>query len=239
MAVLFFILIIPLILCIPIRKAHFIALRLNTLWAWCFFRMAFLPLKVEWRFKLDKNQQYILCSNHFSYLDIPGLGLFPKPFKFVGKSQLGKIPLFGLMYNNLHITVNRSSYKSRAVSLRKARTAIQDGFNLGFFPEGGIRLKEFPNMVNFQDGAFRLAAENNLPVVPISLLDNYNILRDDEVFNMRRRICRVVYHEPIWAKDASEEEIKKLKSSVYRVIQDELTSRHKKKLPKKKHLPKK
>ncbi len=195
-----------------------------------------MPLKVEWKFKLDKNQQYILCSNHFSYLDIPGLGLFPKPFKFVGKSQLGKIPLFGLMYNNLHITVNRSSYKSRAVSLRKARTAIQDGFNLGFFPEGGIRLKEFPNMVNFQDGAFRLAAENNLPVVPISLLDNYNILRDDEVFNMRRRICRVVYHEPIWAKDASEEEIKKLKTSVYRVIQDELTSRHKKTSPKKETL---
>lgn len=91
-------------------------------------------------------------------------------------------------------------------------------------------------MVNFQDGAFRLAAENNLPVVPISLLDNYNILRDDEVFNMRRRICRVVYHEPIWAKDASEEEIKKLKTSVYRVIQDELTSRHKKTSPKKETL---
>ncbi len=181
MVLLFFILIIPLILCIPFQKAHFVALRLNNVWAWCFFRMAFIPVRREWRFKLDRKQQYILCSNHFSYLDIPSLGLFPKPFKFVGKSQLGKIPLFGIMYNNLHITVNRASYKSRAISLRKARTALQNGFNLGFFPEGGIRVKEFPNMVNFQDGAFRLAAENNLPVVPISLLDNYNILFDDEI----------------------------------------------------------
>ncbi len=134
--------------------------------------------------------------------------------------------MFGIMYNNLHITVNRSSYKSRAISLRKARRAIENGFNLGFFPEGGIRVKEFPNLVNFQDGAFRLAAENNLPVVPITLVDNYTILFDDELLNMKRRTCRIVYHEPIKAKNASEEEIKKLKSTVHRVIQDELTTCH-------------
>ncbi|MEP1096283.1 MAG: lysophospholipid acyltransferase family protein [Cyclobacteriaceae bacterium] len=226
MAVLFLILIIPLILCIPFRKGHFLALRLNNVWAWCFFAIAFLPLKREWRFKLDKKQQYILCANHFSYLDIPSLGLFPKPFKFVGKSQLSKVPVFGFMYNNLHITVNRASVRSRGMTLKKARAALENGFNLGFFPEGGIRVKEFPHMVDFQDGAFRLAAENNLAIVPITFLDNYNIFFDNEVFNMSRRKCRIVYHEPIRAKDASEEEIKKLKTAVHRVIQDELNAHH-------------
>jgi len=226
MAVLFLILIIPLILCIPFKKGHFLALRLNNVWAWCFFTFAFLPLKREWRFKLDKKEQYILCANHFSYLDIPSLGLFPKPFKFVGKSQLSKVPVFGFMYNNLHITVDRSSVRSRGMTLKKAREALGNGFNLGFFPEGGIRVKDFPNMVDFQDGAFRLAAENNLSVVPITFLDNYTIFYDDDIFNMRRKTCRIVYHEPIKALDASEEEIKKLKSAVHRVIQDELNAHH-------------
>lgn len=154
------------------------------------------------------------------------MGLFPKPFKFVGKSQLRKIPLFGLMYNKLHITVNRSSYRSRGESLLKARTALNDGFNLGFFPEGGIRLKEFPHMVNFQDGAFRLAAEYKVPIVPVTFCDNYSILPDDRIFLIKRVPCRVVYHQPILAKGDSDEEIRKLKADVHRVIQEELNSHH-------------
>lgn len=225
-AIFFFVLIIPQILCIPFQRGHFLALRLNNLWAWGFFRLAFLPIKREWRFQPQKNQQYILCANHFSYLDIPTMGLFPKPFKFVGKSQLSSIPLFGLMYNRIHITVNRASYKSRAKSLEKARNAISNGFSLGFFPEGGIRLKEFPQMVIFQDGAFRLAAEFDLPIVPITFLDNHQILPDDELLLIQRRKCRVVYHTPIRAKDATDEEIKKLKQDVHRVIQDELDKTH-------------
>lgn len=226
MAIFFLVLIIPLILCVPFKKLHVLALKINYFWAWGFFRLAFIPVKIDWRFDYDYKQQYVLCANHFSYIDIPTLGLFPLPFKFVGKSQLNKIPLFGIMYNNLHITVNRASYISRARSLEKARKAIKEGFNLGFFPEGGIRLKSFPNMVNFQDGAFRIAAENNLPVIPITLLDNHAILYDNEILNIKRKKCRIVYHEPIKALNDSEEEIKKLKASVHRVIQGELDAHH-------------
>ena len=226
--VFFFLFIIPQILCIPFQRAHFIALRLNHLWAKGFFALVFLPTKSTWKFRPAPDQQYILCANHFSYLDIPALGLFPSPFKFVGKSQLSKIPLFGFMYNRIHITVNRSSYKSRAKSLGKARKALQNGFNLGFFPEGGIRLKQFPYMVNFQDGAFRLAAENDIPIIPITFLDNHHILAEDYFFTIKRKICRVVYHAPIKANDATDGEIKKLKSAVHRVIQEELNAAYNK-----------
>lgn len=224
LAVFFAICIIPQILCIPFQRAHNLALRINYLWGWGFFRLAMLPIRIDRRSKLDRKQQYILCANHFSYLDIPALGLFEMPFKFVGKSQLAKIPLFGLMYKHIHITVNRSSYRSRAQSLEKARRELKKGFNLGFFPEGGIRLKEFPTMVRFQDGAFRLSAENNVPIIPITFLDNYHILPDDAVFEVNRIPCRIVYHEPIWPESATEEGIRKLKDQVHRVIQNELNA---------------
>ena len=222
MAFLFLLCILPQVFCVPFKRAHNIALKINQFWAWAFFKLALIPIKTEWRFRPEKGQQFILCANHFSYLDIPALGLYPKNFKFVGKSQLNKIPLFGYMYNNLHITVNRSSYRSRAKSLEKARNAVRDGFNLGFFPEGGIRLKNFPKMVNFHDGAFRIAAENNLPIIPVTFLDNYNILRDDEILNMRRMRCRIIYHSPVWPKDNSEEGIRDLKEEVHQIIQNQL-----------------
>jgi len=218
----FFIFIIPLLLCVPFRKMHRTALRINWVWAWGFFRLAFIPLKQVWHFKPDKKQQYILCTNHFSYLDIPALGLFPYPFKFVGKSQLGKVPLFGLMYNNLHITVNRKSYKSRAQSLLKTREELSNGFNLGFFPEGGIRSVDFSKMSDFKDGAFRIACENNIPIVPIVMLDNYKILKDDQLLDIRRKPCRIIYHAPIYPTGSADSDIKKLKDDVYEVIQKEL-----------------
>ncbi|MEQ9468638.1 MAG: lysophospholipid acyltransferase family protein [Ekhidna sp.] len=218
----FLILIIPLILMVPIKPLHKLALRINCLWAWCFLKMAFIPVKRKWEFKLEKKQQYILCANHFSYLDIPILGLFPRPFKFVGKSSLARIPIFGYMYRSLHITVNRSSYRSRAQSLMKAREAIGHGYNLALFPEGGIRLEHYPNMMDFKDGAFKLAVENNVPIVPVTLPDNYYIQSDDDLLNIRRRTCRIIYHKPIWPNLESEEPVKQLREEVFRVIQTEL-----------------
>ena len=218
----FILLIVPLLLMVPLKSLHKAALKINCLWAWCFLKMAFIPIHQEWKFKLDKKQQYILCANHFSYLDIPILGLFPQAFKFVGKSSLARIPIFGYMYRTLHITVNRSSYRSRAASLVKAREQIKKGFNLGLFPEGGIRLEHYPNMVDFKDGAFNLAVENNLPIVPVTMPDNYKILPDNDLLNIRRRKCRIVYHEPIWPKGSSDESARQLKDEVFRVIQTEL-----------------
>ncbi len=218
----FVLLIIPLLLMVPFKSMHKIALKINCIWAWCFLKMAFIPIIQEWKFKLDESQQYILCANHFSYLDIPILGLFPMPFKFVGKSSLARIPIFGYMYRTLHITVNRSSYRSRARSLVKARDAVQKGFNLGFFPEGGIRLESYPTMVDFKDGAFKIAVENNLPILPVTMPDNYHILQDDDLLNIRRMKCRIIYHEPIWPKGQTDDDAKKLREDVFRVIQSEL-----------------
>lgn len=180
-------------------------------------------MEKEWRFTMDKGQQYILCANHFSYLDIPALGLFPQPFKFVGKSQLKKIPVFGLIYDGLHITVDRKSYRSRAKSLEKARKAILEGLNLGFFPEGGIRFKKYPIMVPLKDGAFRLACERRLPIVPITFPNNHFILPDDGRYLIQRKTCKIVYHEPIWSDGNTDQDIKALRIKVGSIIQSELS----------------
>lgn len=228
MALCFLLFILPLIICAPFGRLHKIALLINYLWGWLFFKLSLLRIKITWEFKPEKNQQYILCANHFSYLDIPALGLFPRPFKFVGKSQISKIPLFGFMYNKIHVTVDRSSYRSRAKSLTRAREELGKGFNMGFFPEGGIRLKEYPKMTGFQDGAFRLAVESNTPIIPITFFDNYHILPDDDLLNMKWGTCRIIYHEPIFPAGSDDKHMRQLKEDVFRVIQSTLDNESKK-----------
>src|SRR6478609_1721574 len=82
---------------------------------WCaklMFIFVFLPYEVESRSKLDRKRTYIFCSNHFSYLDIPAMGLNPVNTIFVGKNDMEKVPLFGFMYRKLHITVDRENFRS-------------------------------------------------------------------------------------------------------------------------------
>lgn len=221
-SIFFFLFIVPLLICSLSKSLHKLALRINYVWAWGFFKIAFIKVEPTWLFKPDRSQPYILCANHFSYLDIPALGLFPYPFKFVGKSQLSSIPVFGFMYNRIHITVNRSSYRSRAHSLARAREELKNGFSIGFFPEGGIKLKEFPKMENFKDGAFRLAVENNTPIIPIIFPNNYKILADDDLMSMTRTTCKIIYHQPVYPAGNSEQDIRELRQEVFRVIQSEL-----------------
>ncbi|MEM6643254.1 MAG: lysophospholipid acyltransferase family protein [Bacteroidota bacterium] len=222
MAIFFVIFIIPLTICALFNSLHRVGLWINFLWAKGFFRLAFFPVDEEWQFKPDKNQQYILCANHFSYLDIPALALFPRPFKFVGKSQLAQIPFFGIMYKKIHITVDRANYKSRAASLQKARKQLRNGYSLGFFPEGGIVSEKLPEVAPFKYGAFNLSTEAQVPIVPVTFLDNYKILADDEIMNIRRRPCRIIYHAPIFPEGHSEEAVKVLREKVHQTIQQAL-----------------
>src|SRR4051812_35581145 len=68
---------------------------INRWWARFVLTFILLPYKVEYRQTLDPEQQYVFCPNHFSYFDIPALGLNHYNAIFVGKNDIENIPLFG------------------------------------------------------------------------------------------------------------------------------------------------
>ncbi|MDQ3536579.1 MAG: 1-acyl-sn-glycerol-3-phosphate acyltransferase, partial [Bacteroidota bacterium] len=116
-----FIIFFPLfIIFIQKEKWHYYAYRLNFYWAKIFYILCFLPVEQVFKSNLDKNQRYIFCSNHTSFLDITLFGLTPVYFVFVGKSSISKVPLFGYMYKKLHITVDRSNLKSKYETINRS-----------------------------------------------------------------------------------------------------------------------
>jgi 1-acyl-sn-glycerol-3-phosphate acyltransferase len=194
---------------------------INRWWARLLYFAIFIPFKTEYRSKLDPKKQYIFCPNHFSYLDIPAMGLNHHNTIFVGKQEMEKVPLFGFMYSKLHITVNRSNLKSKANSLKRSLEAIDEGKSLVIYPEGAIVTEREPVMGRFKDGAFRVSIEKQIPIVPVTIVYNWIILPADD-FVLHWHPLKVVFHEPIEPNGITMNEIDQLKEKTRLVIETEL-----------------
>lgn len=216
----FFLLLIPIFF----PKQHHLTGTFNRWWARLLFTFIGMPFSVKYASRLDPAKQYIFCPNHFSYLDIPAVGLNKHNTIFVGKNDMENIPLFGFMYRKLHITVDRSKLKSRYSTMLKTLAALDEGKSLVIFPEGGIVTEKDPVMGKFKDGAFRASIEKQIPIVPVTIPFNWIILPPDQ-FLLSWHPLKVIFHEPIDPSGYGLNQVDELKTRVRNIIDTEL-NRH-------------
>ncbi|HKJ48696.1 MAG TPA: lysophospholipid acyltransferase family protein, partial [Christiangramia sp.] len=120
-----------------------------------------------------KNKSYMLVANHASMLDIMlMLSVINLPFVFIGKKELGKIPVFGFFYRRTCILVDRKNQKSGKAAFEEAQRRLKQGNSVCIFPEGGVPDDHSIILDQFKDGAFRLAIEHQIPIVPLTFHDN-------------------------------------------------------------------
>lgn len=220
---LMYVLLFP-VFCIVIFKKewHWLAMYLNKIWSGVFFVLTLIPFRREFKGGFDVKQNYVYCANHTSYLDIPAIGAAASQFcVFVGKNTLSKVPLFGYMFSRLHIPIDRDNARNSLKALDRAKDALRFGHSVVFFPEGGIKTKKPPQMTRFKDGAFRVAIEEQIPIVPVTMPHNWVVLIDFG-FYLRHHETKVIFHEPIHTKGLTLADVGKLKQQVYEVIDTEL-----------------
>ena len=198
------------------------ALLLNKIWARVFLTLSFIPPRLEWRDKLEEGQQYILVGNHTSYLDIVLMGYVPRYCVFVGKKSLAKVPVFGLMFRKIHITVDRTNARSRYQVFEEGESVLDQGYSLVMFPEGGIRSSHPPRLASFRNGAFRLAIQKNIPIVPVTMPFNWHIQPGDNKMIMHPKRPLAIFHEPIDTRELKPEDTDALKERVFKIIESEL-----------------
>ena len=114
--------------------------------------------------------------------------------------------------------VNRSSLKSRYETVVRGRKAVAEGKSLMVFPEGGILTKNPPRMVRFKEGAFRIAINEQVPIVPITLPSNFRILPDDETYLPSIHTAKIIIHEPISTVGLTEKDMPALRQQTFDVI---------------------
>jgi 1-acyl-sn-glycerol-3-phosphate acyltransferase len=219
--VLAFLIIFPFILiCIWVPGWEKYGRRINRYWARVYFSLIFLPVKIDMRAKLEKDKPYIFLANHFSYLDVAMMGFIPGDALFVGKASIRKAPLFGYYFKKLHIAVDRERLKSRAETMRRAGMALDQGSSLILFPEGGIFASNPPQMIPFKNGAFRLAMEKQIQVIPVTLSYNHLILPEGSGLLLYRRQAKMVFHHALDPRDFDSDD--SLRAACAEIIQSQL-----------------
>ena len=122
--------------------------------------------------RMEKGKSYMLVANHTSMLDIMlMLHISRNSFVFVGKKELVSIPIFGFFYKRVCIMVDRESASSRTGVYRRAQRRLNQGLSICIFPEGGVPEEDIV-LDKFKDGAFKMAIAHNIPVVPMTFVDN-------------------------------------------------------------------
>ena len=198
-----------------------------------FFKMAriwakFILFGMGFYYKIDKVQElesdksYMFIANHTSMVDIMlMLVSVRKPFVFVGKTELVNIPLFGFFYKRTCILVDRTSSKSKHSVFERAQKRIDQGLSICIFPEGKVPDDESIVLDEFKNGAFRLAIDHQLTIVPIAFLDNKKRY-SYTIFSGKPGLLRVKILSFIETNNKTKKNLNEIRDNSWRLIHKEL-----------------
>lgn len=171
--------------------------------------------------KLPKTAIY--CSNHASYLDIIlAFIVIKNHFISLGKKELEKVPVLRMFFKNVHILVDRKSVSSSHKAFLRLAKYLDNSTSILIFPEATI--SSYGELLPFKNGAFKLAIDKQVPIVPITFLNNWKLLQNGGFLKAKGHpgICRIVVHEPIYTTGMNEKDLLSLKAKVHEVISNEL-----------------
>ncbi|MDX5321139.1 MAG: 1-acyl-sn-glycerol-3-phosphate acyltransferase [Bacteroidota bacterium] len=220
---LFFLLLYPLFwFFLSHPKRYLWGHRLRAWWGRYILTLALIRWQVTFEAPLEKGKTYIFAPNHSSYLDIPSIAvMLPGYLIFMAKAELAKVPLFNIFFKSIDIPVERKSAVKAHRAFMEAAERIKLGSSICMFPEGTIPAHA-PELGKFKDGPFRLAIENEVAVVPITLADNHKRMPDKGGFYVFPGKMRMYVHRPISVNGLNLEDASELKQKVYRIIESKL-----------------
>ncbi len=202
------------------KKAQDLSFTCLQIWARTVVTLGFFSYQIKNKHYRDSKRAYIFVCNHNSYLDSVASVLAPtQSFKPLGKIEMSKVPIFGLIYSKLVVLINRSSAESRAKSVAELKVELATGQSILIFPEGTMNRTEAV-LADFYDGAFRIAIETQTPIAPMVIINARNLLPRNQPLQARPGKLTVVFGEPVVVTDLSLDDVPELKNRVKQQMGD-------------------
>lgn len=179
---------------------------------------------VKYEEPIDWGRTYIICSNHTSNLDISAINIAAKDNHcFIGKEELRQNMVLGYFFRTIDLTVNRESKLSSFRVFKEAAVKLKEGISVVIFPEATIPLVYPPTLSEFKNGAFRLAIELNIPILPITSIDTWEVLwNTGSQYGSRPGICNIFVHKPVETAQLTLDDADRLRDEVYELIKQKL-----------------
>lgn len=181
------------------------------IWSRLMCALIFSTVKVEGKENLEKGQSYVFAANHTSLYDIFIIyGFIGRSFKWVMKEEIRKIPFVGAACKAAgFIFVNRKAMKQALHSMEEAKKSLTNGVSVVIFPEG-TRTKT-GETGKFKRGAFKIATEMNLPIVPVSISGAFNVFPTTRKYPIPGKL-KMVIHKPIMLHEDPEHRDEQIES---------------------------
>lgn len=196
--------------------------RLCTWWADAWFFLVGIFHRNVFESPHDSSRQYIFVVNHISYLDAPILvKTVRQHVRVLGKAEMAQVPIFGFIYRNAIITVDRSDATKRANSVRVLKSVIRKGISILMFPEGTFNETGRP-LKDFYDGAFRIAIETQTPIKPVLFLDSYSRMNYHSILSLNPGVSRSVFLEEIGVEGLTLKDVQAVKQKTYDIMWEAL-----------------
>jgi len=186
-----------------------------------YFLLTFTWVKISGRNHLNKNQSYIIVSNHVSHIDFMLNAMaFPKAYKYLAKKELTRIPIFGLIVKKLCVLVDRGNAESRRKSIQYLQKTLKAGYSIFLYPEG-TRNKTDDLLQPFQKGAFKLAIQTGTPIAVQTIVGIERISGKGEL-NLLPGMVEVIWSKPIETVGMELKEVQELMEEVRALMLENL-----------------
>ena len=202
-----------------IGNGHFWGYYPGKLWSRLIVRMLLLPVKVDGQENLEPGRSYVFVANHQGAFDIFLIyGFLNRNFKWMMKRQLRNIPFVGKACEASHqIFVDKRGPARIRETYDKARDTLRDGMSVVVFPEGARTFTG--HMGVFRRGAFMLADDLQLDVVPITINGSFNVMpRMRDMKWVLWHPLHLTIHKPIAPQGKGTDNIKAIEKESYNVV---------------------
>mgnify|MGYP003583706321 CR=1 FL=1 len=199
------------------KRAILLVLRI---WAFLFSFLSFFWITTKYKGNVDRSKSHIYIGNHGSYLDAVAVCLsIPQYFSALGKVEITKVPIFGLIYKRIVVLIDRSSKESREQSVAALKKDIANGQSILIFAEGTMNQTEKP-LADFYDGAFRIAIETQTSIIPFVMINNRKLLPRKDPLMARPGLITTILLPEVSVAGLILDDIPSLKKQVYDVMEE-------------------
>ncbi len=211
---------IPLAILVSPRLAN---LHVAVNWGRILTRMVPVKVELEGLEQIDPNRSYVVVANHQSQIDIPVVyGYSGLDLRWVAKAEVGRIPFLAAGCRAIgHIFIDRSNPEQARQAINRAVERLEPGTGLMFFPEG--TRSRSGELQSFKKGAFRVAVDQQLPVLPVSVTGTREVLPADTL-RLRPGRVKVRFHDPVATEGMGVEQVGELRRRVHGIIESGLAS---------------
>lgn len=206
-----------------IGNAHFWGYYPGKWWGWLIVKVLLLPVTVEGRGNVEKDKSYVFVANHQGAFDIFLVyGFLNRNIRWMMKYQILKIPFVGAACKaSKQILVDKRGPKKIKATYDHARAMLTGGTSLMVFPEGARTFTG--HMAPFKRGAFMLADELQLPVVPITINGSFNVMpRMKDWHFVTWHPLRLTIHQPVYPLDKGPSNVNSAMTDSYSAVMSAL-----------------